>query len=99
MNNLQDARETINEVDAEMARLFVRRMEAVRQVIAYKMEQGLPIYDAAREQAVLDRNCAMIADPVLSVYYRELLIKQMELSKHYQQLILDQAGANPNTTE
>ena len=81
MNNLQDARETINEVDAEMARLFVRRMEAVRQVIAYKIEQDLPIYDAAREQAVLDRNCAMIADPTLSAYYRELLIKQMELSK------------------
>ena len=33
---LQQAREMINEVDAQMARLFEKRMEAVRQVIAYK---------------------------------------------------------------
>lgn len=93
MNYLEEARVAINEVDAEMARLFVKRMEAVRRVIAYKIEQNLPIYDAAREQAVLEQNCAKIADETLSAYYRELLIKQMELSKRYQRLILEQAEA------
>ena len=42
---LQRARKTINEVDAQMAELFEKRMEAVRQVLAYKKEHNLPIQD------------------------------------------------------
>ena len=34
---LQQAREVINEVDAQMAELFEKRMAAVQQVLAYKM--------------------------------------------------------------
>ena len=35
---LQQAREVINEVDAQMAELFEKRMTAVQQVLAYKKE-------------------------------------------------------------
>ena len=49
MERLEKARETINRVDAEIARLFEERMEAAREVAAYKKEHGLPILDAARE--------------------------------------------------
>ena len=85
---LQQAREVINEVDAQMAELFEKRMEAVRQVLAYKKEHNLPILDAAREQIVIEKGVARIQDPVLKPYYEELLIKQMELSRRYQKTLL-----------
>ena len=42
---LKEARETINRVDSEMARLFEERMDAVRKVAEYKAERGLPVLD------------------------------------------------------
>ena len=85
---LQQAREVINEVDAQMAELFEKRMAAVHQVLAYKKEHNLPILDAAREQIVIEKGVARIQDPVLKPYYEELLIKQMELSRRYQKTLL-----------
>lgn len=85
---LQQAREVINEVDAQMAELFEKRMTAVQQVLAYKKEHNLPILDAAREQIVIEKGVARIQDPVLKPYYEELLIKQMELSRRYQKTLL-----------
>ena len=85
---LQQAREVINEVDAQMAELFEKRMPAVQQVLAYKKEHTLPILDAAREQIVIEKGVARIQDPVLKPYYEELLIKQMELSRRYQKTLL-----------
>ena len=41
MDQLEQARGIINEVDKEMARLFVRRMEAVAMVAEYKKAHGL----------------------------------------------------------
>ena len=46
MTELDAARRTIDEVDAEMARLFCERMRAVEAVAAYKKERGLPVLDA-----------------------------------------------------
>ena len=38
--DLKESREVIRQVDEEMAKLFERRMEAVREVAAYKKERG-----------------------------------------------------------
>ena len=43
MDNLQKAREQINNVDREMARLFEARMDAVQLVAMHKIENNLPI--------------------------------------------------------
>ena len=60
MDLLQQARAEIDAVDAEMAALFERRMRAVADVARYKAETGKPVFDAAREAAVLDKNAARI---------------------------------------
>ena len=62
MDLLQQARAEIDTVDAEMAALFERRMRAVADVVRYKAETGKPVFDAAREAAVLDKNTARITD-------------------------------------
>ena len=52
-NKLDKARKIINEVDSQMAELFVKRMRAAEMVYEHKKEFGLPILDQARENAVM----------------------------------------------
>lgn len=89
MDALELARQEINDVDQQIAALFQRRMKAVESVIAYKLEHGLPIFDSSREAQVIERNCKLIQDPALVAYFKEYLQFQMDLSKRYQQAILD----------
>ena len=59
--DLNEARERIREVDEEMAALFVRRMEAVEAVAAYKRARGLPIEDLASDVELTTRDGMVIA--------------------------------------
>ena len=81
---LEEARAIINEVDAKMAELFVRRMEAAEMVYEYKKEYGLPILDAKREEAVVEKNAALVDDPVLKGYYIDFIKHLMSISRAYQ---------------
>ena len=55
MNTLQEAREKINAIDAQMADLFEERMRTVEDVIQYKKEHQMQVLDPTREQAVIER--------------------------------------------
>lgn len=83
-NRLEEARKTINKVDAQMAELFVERMRAAELVYAYKKEYGLPILDAKRENVVIERNASAIEDEVLRGYYIDFLRDVMAVSRAYQ---------------
>ena len=83
-NKLEEARKIINEVDAEMARLFVKRMRAAELVYEHKKEFGLPILDEKREQAVIAQNAALVEDEVLKGYYMDYLKHLMSVSRAYQ---------------
>ena len=89
MDKLDQARKIIDRVDSEMAELFCRRMEAAGMIAAYKQERGLPIFDAARERAVVERNAAAITDEALRGYYVTFLKGMMDLSKQYQHRLMD----------
>ena len=65
MSSLDKAREIINEVDTEIARLFCRRMEAAKMIAEYKKEHGLPIYDAEREEEIIRRSAERVEDEEL----------------------------------
>ena len=83
-NKLEQAREIINEVDAKMAELFVKRMRAAELVFEHKKEFGLPILDQKREDAVIQKNSALIEDEVLKGYYIDYLKNIMSISRAYQ---------------
>ena len=85
---LDKARRIINEVDAEMAKLFVRRMQAAKLVAEYKAANGLKIYDAAREEEVVRRNSALIEDEELRGYYINFLRNNMAVSRSYQDMLM-----------
>ena len=92
MADLQKARMIINEVDEKIARNFEERMKAVEEVIAYKIENHLPIFDSKREEEVIRRNLDKITDENLKPYYKDLLIQMMRISKEYQEEILNKKG-------
>lgn len=89
MNKLEEARETINRVDSEMAKLFTERMRAAEQVAAYKKEHGLPITDAEREATVVRRGAEQVEDPILREYYVRFIQETMALSRAYQTRLLN----------
>lgn len=88
MDGLQEARVIINEVDAQMAQLFQRRMEAAQMVADYKKAHGMPILDAAREEAVIRAGSERIEDDTLRGYYVDFMRSTMAISRRYQQLLL-----------
>ncbi|MBR6525809.1 MAG: chorismate mutase [Clostridia bacterium] len=87
---LEKARAIINEVDADMARLFEKRMEAAALVAAYKQDHHLPILDAKREEENIARNSALIADETLRPYYEHFLRDVMKVSRMYQQRLMEE---------
>lgn len=89
MSRLEQARAAINAVDAQMAKLFCQRMEAVKEIADYKQEQGLPILDRTREEEVLKRNLSDYPDPKTECFYEAFLQNLMELSRQYQKNLLD----------
>lgn len=84
MNKLEQARQSINDIDKQMADLFVQRMQAVQQVSEYKIEHGLPVLDSAREEQVIARNSTLVEDETLRSFYVNFLRNNMSLSRQYQ---------------
>ncbi len=89
MDKLIKARETINEVDKEIAALFEKRMEAVRLVAEYKKERGLPIFDFSRECEVVKNNLENVHNDEIKELYISFIKNTMEISRQYQQRILE----------
>jgi chorismate mutase-like protein len=55
---LEDWREQINALDAELLRLLNRRATIACAIAAIKVASGLPAYDSKRESQVLERIAA-----------------------------------------
>ena len=87
MRELKDIRVTINEIDEEMRRLFVKRMECAREVAEYKSAHGLPILDSKREAEVIEKNASRLDDEVLRPYYVSFLQGNMAVSRSYQDML------------
>ena len=88
MDRLTQARQKIDEADKELARYFKRRMDAVKEIAEYKAENGLPVYDAAREKAVIEKNAALWPDDEQAADYVRFLQSLTQISKSYQNRLL-----------
>ena len=81
---LNNIRLEINEIDTKMKELFIKRMELVKDVIDYKIDNDLPILDSNREQEVIDINSKELKDSEYYNYYIQYLKDIMKISKEYQ---------------
>ena len=84
MSSLDEARVKINEIDKEMARLFEQRMAAVLDVLKYKKEHNLAVFDEKREKELIERNISLLQDEKLKEYYLIFFKGMLDASKKYQ---------------
>ena len=89
MDQLKDAREIIDEADREMARLFARRMDAVRQLASERRALGLLALDAAQEQAALAASASCVEDDEARGFYARFIESAFEASRSYQRRLLE----------
>lgn len=88
MSLLDDARKRINEVDAQMADLFEQRMQAVEDVIRYKVEHQMDVLDTGREKDVLKRNMGLIKQDKYKDSYLAFMEDMLKISKNYQKSVI-----------
>ena len=89
MKELESSRQEINEIDAEMARLFEARMKASAEIAEYKREHGLSVRDPSREAELIEKNRRLVNDPAVESYYVQFIKKTVELSRGYQSRIMN----------
>ncbi len=80
---LNELRAQINEIDDELVKLFVKRMDISAQVADYKKANHLPIHVPAREREIL-QDVAEKAGADMANYTRVLYSMLFELSRSYQ---------------
>lgn len=59
---LKNLRNTLDEIDNQIADLFVKRMDAVKQVAQTKLEKNLPVFDPQREREKLAQLAELVGD-------------------------------------
>lgn len=81
--DIKDIRDRIDNVDEQLVKLFVERMQLSAQIADYKKENNLPIYVPSREREKL-QNVAKLAGPGMDNYTRVLYSMIFEISRSYQ---------------
>lgn len=85
---LQELRRQINEIDAQLVPLFLKRMGVSLEVAKYKQANHKPVLDRTRERELLKTVSEMADDKDLRLYTRLLYADIMGLSRAYQRKYL-----------
>ena len=56
MKKLENCRVLIDNIDNLIIELYEKRMDVVKEVIKYKIENNIPITDSNRELSMLENN-------------------------------------------
>ena len=78
--DLSELREQIDSIDAEILRLFERRMDIVQNVAEYKRTNQLPVFQSGREQEIITR-IGETAAPLYGQAAQVLFTAMMDISK------------------
>lgn len=93
---LEEAREIINEIDAQMISLFIKRMAAVSMVAEYKLSNNIDVLDTSREASLKKKNLELLSNKMLEEYYLTFLDGVLKSSKDYQKALLESYSGNKN---
>ena len=83
--DMKKLRKQIDDIDSRILKLYEERMDVVRSIGEYKIENGLPVYDAAREDAKLDEVFASVSNKKYADGAAQLFITLMQASKELQE--------------
>ena len=95
---LEEYRKEIDQVDAELLKLFRRRMELSAAIGDYKRAHRLPVFNPQREREILAQVCEE-AGPQYGTYARQLFETLFDLSRSCQNQSLPGADDLPKAIQ
>lgn len=87
MRDIEEIRAEIDKIDAEITKLFERRMNVSKEVAEYKKAKGLPTLNAGREKEVIAKALGRLENKTFAPYAEKLYTCLMDLSKDYQKTL------------
>ena len=90
--NLQNIRQQLDVMDAQLTELFEKRMELCREVAEYKIHTGKPVYDSTREKQKLEAVTALAHSDFTRKGTYELFSQIMTSSRRLQYGLLAAHG-------
>ena len=85
MKKLENCRVLIDNYDNLIIELYEKRMDVVKEVIKYKIENNIPITDPNRELRMLENNLKKIKNEEYKKYYKDVLEGYLKASKKMQE--------------
>lgn len=82
-NKLTEYRKEIDEIDAELIKLFEGRMAVSEKIGQYKKDNGLPVLDKKREEEKLEAIVSSVGEE-MKPYIKELFSTIFSLSRDKQ---------------
>ena len=73
MENLDELRKEIDEIDTKLVECFERRMDIVTRVAEYKRQMGMNTYDPDREKREIEKNSAKLSNQNLKMYFEDFM--------------------------
>ena len=83
--DMKKLRNMIDKIDDQILKLYEERMDVVRAIGEYKMENSLPVYDASREDAKLEKVFANVSNKDYADGAAQLFITLMQASRELQE--------------
>lgn len=83
---INELRNKIDSLDREIVRLLVERMAVSAEVASYKIANGMPVLDKARETALLEKIAALSGE--MGEYTHEIYLEILKQSKAYQEKLI-----------
>ncbi len=88
MTELEKYRQQIDDIDSQLVRLFLDRLEVTGKVGEYKMARGLPVLDSTREKAVIAKRSAQAPTPAAKARVAALYDAILTISRRQQRLLV-----------
>lgn len=98
MNNLENLRNQIDNIDRQLVDLFLKRMNCSAEVAEYKRTNNLPVLDSSRERALLNK-VSELSGADFEDYTRTLYSTILSLSRSYQHTRLGETTALCDTVK
>lgn len=93
--DIQELRSQMNEIDRQLVHSFDARMRVALEIAKYKKENGMPVFDPAREREVLNRQTAAVGED-MAMYVKLLYNTLFDISRSYQQRYMTQPSELTN---
>ena len=94
MTELDKCRVEIDEIDRKIIELYEKRMNIVKRVTQYKIENSMPVLDSNRESKMLEKNLNLINELEFKKYYPSVLNGFLKASKDMQSELIDKNFKN-----